>query len=112
MMDFAASNPVVNGESDGHDFSIVSAVDVRARTCDTRIDVTRAADGDAFTEHHRQYFFTDQQVRTALMDAGFEMLTVTDEYSHQLADVATLRATWTTRLVAAPTCRDLPVQDL
>jgi predicted TPR repeat methyltransferase len=100
MMDFAASNPVVDGNSDGHEFSIVNAVDVRARTCDTRIDVTRTADGDAFTEHHRQYFFTEPQVRTALMDAGFEMLTVTDEYSHQLADAATLRATWTARRVA------------
>ena len=65
MMDFAASNPVVNGNSGGHEFSIVNAVDVRARTVDTRIDVTRTTDGDAFTEHHRQYFFTDQQVRTA-----------------------------------------------
>jgi SAM-dependent methyltransferase len=99
MMDFTASNPVVNGNSDGHEFAIVSEVDVRARRCDTRIDVTRTADGDAFTEHHRQYFFTDQQVRTALVEAGFEMLTITNEYTHQLADAATLRATWTARRV-------------
>ncbi len=99
MMDFTAANPVVQGSSDGHDFSIVSAVDVARRTCDTRIHVTRTADTDEFTEHHRQYFFTDQQVRTALMDAGFEILSVTEEYSHQPADAATLRATWTARRV-------------
>ena len=99
MMDFTAANPVVGGNSQGHDFSIVSAVDVVRRTCDPRIHVTRTADTDEFTEHHRQYFFTDQQVRTALMDAGFEILSVTDEYSHHLADAATLRATWTARRV-------------
>ncbi len=99
MMDFTAANPVVDGNSEGHDFSIVSAVDVARRTCDTRIHVTRTADTDEFTEHHRQYFFTDQQVRTALRDTGFEILSVTEEYSHQPADDATLRATWTARRV-------------
>jgi len=99
MMDFTKSNPVVSGNSDGHQFAIVSAVDVRARTCDTRIDVTRTADGDTFTERHRQYFFTDQQVRTALVEAGFGRLTVTDEYSQEPADASTLRATWTARRV-------------
>ena len=99
MMDFTKSNPVVSGNSDGHQFAIVSAVDVRARTCDTRIDVTRTADGDTFTERHRQYFFTDQQVRTALVEAGFGRLTVTDEYSQEPADESTLRATWTARRV-------------
>jgi hypothetical protein len=98
MMDFAACNPVVNGHSDGYDFSINNVVDVRARICDTRIDVTRTADGDRFTEHHRQYFFTDQQVRNALVVAGFEILAVTNEYSDQPADAATLRATWTARM--------------
>ncbi len=97
MMNFAAANPNVDGNSDGHEFSIASEVDVRARTCDTRIDVTRTADGDTFTELHRQYFFTDRQVRTALAAAGFERLVITNEYSHQPADPATLRATWTAR---------------
>lgn len=100
MMDFAASNPLVSGYSDGYEFSIGNAVDVRARTCDTTIDVIRAADGDRFTEHHRQYFFTDQQVRAALVKAGCEILIVTNEYSDQPADVATLRATWTARTSA------------
>jgi hypothetical protein len=99
MMAFTAANPVVRGNSDGHDFSIASVVDVSRRTCDTRIHVTRTADADVFTEHHRQYFFTDQQVRNALLDAGFEILSVTEEYSHHPADAATLRATWTARRV-------------
>ncbi len=97
MMDFTVANPVVQGNSDGHDFSIVSVVDPSARTCDTTIHVTRTADADSFTEHHRQYFFTDQHVRTALTDAGFEFLSVTEEYTHEPADAATLRATWTAR---------------
>ena len=36
-----------------------SLVDPGARTCDTRIDVTRIGDGDTFTELHRQYFHSD-----------------------------------------------------
>ena len=73
-------------------------MDVRARTCDTRIDVTRTSDGDTFTEHHRQYFFTDAQVQGALADAGFGVVAVTDEYTHEPVTASTLRATWTTRL--------------
>jgi SAM-dependent methyltransferase len=99
MMDFAESNPIIEGEGDGHDFAIASIVDVRARTCDTRIDVTRTSDGDTFTEHHRQYFFTHAQVEEALVDAGFGRLAVTDEYSHEPVDESTLRATWIARRV-------------
>ncbi|MET0740737.1 MAG: class I SAM-dependent methyltransferase [Candidatus Nanopelagicales bacterium] len=97
MMDFAESNAVVTGDADGHHFAIVSSVDVPARTCDTRIHVTRTSDGDTFSEHHRQYFFTDAQVRRALVDAGFGRLAVTDEYSHQSIGGSTLRATWAAR---------------
>ena len=97
MMEFAAVNPVVDGSSHGHDFSIVNEVDVGERTCDTKIEVTRTADGDAFTEHHRQYFFTEPQIRAALEKAGFAILAVTEEYSHRPADATTLRATWAAR---------------
>ena len=72
MMEFTVANPVVEGEADGRRFAITSIVDVRARTCDSRIEVTRDSDGDAFTEHHRQYFFTDGQIRDALAVAGFD----------------------------------------
>ena len=101
MMDFTVANPVVDGADHGHTFSIVSAVDVQTRTCDTRIEITRTADGDTFTEHHRQYFFTDAQVRIALTEAGFERIGTTDEYSSQPVDEATLRATWTARRTLA-----------
>ena len=97
MMAFAATNPVVAGEANGHSYAIESVVDVRARTCDTRIEVTRTADGDAFTEHHRQYFFTDGHVRGALADAGFRVVAVTDEYTHEPVGMSSLRATWITR---------------
>jgi SAM-dependent methyltransferase len=101
MMDFTTSNPVVTGKSDGYQFTIGNTVDVRARSCDTRIDVTRTADGDTFTERHRQYFFTDEQVRGALVEAGFGQVNVTDEYSQEPAGASTLRATWTARRLSA-----------
>ena len=99
MMQFAAASPVVDGSADGYDYRIVNAVDLRERTCDTTIDVTRNTDGDSFTEHHRQYFFTDHEVETALADARFEIIAVTDEYSVNVTDAATLRATWAARRI-------------
>ncbi len=97
MMAFTAANPVVEGEADGQRFVISSVVDVAARTCDTRIDVERQSDGDVFTERHRQYFFADSQVEAALGHAGFELVAVTDEYTHRPVDEETLRATWVNR---------------
>jgi SAM-dependent methyltransferase len=99
MMHFAVVNPVVQGSADGYDYCIVNSVDPRARTCDTTINVTRIADGDAFTEHHRQHFFTDLQVETALADAHCEVVAVTDEYSDKIIDAASLRATWSARRI-------------
>jgi len=97
MMEFTIANPVVGGEADGWRFAITSVVDVRARTCDSRIEVSSNRDGNAFTEHHRQHFFTDEQIRWALADAGFEVVAVTDEYAHEPVDGSTLRATWSAR---------------
>lgn len=97
MMAFAATSPVVAGEANGHSYTIESVVDVCARTCDTRIEVTRTGDGDTFTEHHRQYFFTDRHIRGALADAGFRVVAVTDEYTHEPVGASSLRATWITR---------------
>jgi SAM-dependent methyltransferase len=98
-MEFAASHPTVEGEAQGHHYVIDNVVDTRARTCDSRIRVTRVSDGDTFSEHHRQYFFTDDEVRESLRRAGFEVVSVTDEYSDQPADRFTLRATWNGRLI-------------
>lgn len=97
MMDFTVANPVVAGESAGNAFVLESVVDPRARTCDTRIELTRARDGDAFSERHRQYFHADEDVRTALRDAGLAVTAVGEEYTHRPADATTLRATWTAR---------------
>jgi SAM-dependent methyltransferase len=101
LMDFTLSHPVVEGEAAGYRFALNSVVDVGARTCDTRIDVTRAHDGDTFTERHRQYFHADVQVRDALNDAGLAFAAITDEYTHQPPDSSTMRATWTARYPAA-----------
>ena len=98
MMDFTLANPVVAGESAGNDYVISSVVNPGARTCDTRIELTRPRDGDPFSEQHRQYFHTDADVRTSLEGAGFAVSAVGEEYTHEPADASTLRATWTARL--------------
>lgn len=97
MMDFTRSHPVVEGAAEGNRFALSSVVNVGARICDTRIDVTRERDGDTFSEQHRQYFLSDAQVRGALLDAGFEVAAVTDEYTDHPPDRSTLRATWIAR---------------
>ena len=97
MMDFTIANPNVAGTSAGNDFVISSIVDPGARTCDTRIELTRPRDGDPFSEQHRQYFHTDADVRAFLHDAGFVVTAVGEEYTHQPAGASTLRATWTAR---------------
>lgn len=96
MMAFTAANPVVEGEAGGRRFTITSVVDLAARTCESRIDITHGSDG-GFTETHRQHFFSDAQITSALAAAGFDVLDVTDEYSHKPVDGSTLRATWTAR---------------
>jgi SAM-dependent methyltransferase len=98
MMDFTVANPVVEGEDDGHRFAITSVVDTVARTCDSRIEVLG---GGGFTEGHRQYFFTDDHVRGALADAGFQSVAITAEYGHAPVDASTLRATWSARRPSA-----------
>jgi hypothetical protein len=76
---------------------ISSVVDPRARTCDTRIELTRARDGDPFCEQHRQHFHTERDVRASLQGAGFAVTAVSEEYTHHPADAGTLCATWIAR---------------
>jgi SAM-dependent methyltransferase len=97
MMNFTLSNSVVAGESAGNAFVISSSVDPDARTCDTTIELTRPRTGDSFSEHHRQYFHTDADVRASLQAAGFTVTAVGEEYTHEPADASTLCATWTAR---------------
>jgi SAM-dependent methyltransferase len=98
MMAFTAANSVVAGESEGHRFVISSAVDSRARTCDTRIELTPAGGTAPFSERHRQYFHSPAEFRSSLAGAGFDVTSVTDEYSSSPVDDSTLRATWVARL--------------
>ena len=59
--------------------------------------MTWPREGDPFSEHHRQYFHADADVRASLEDAGFEVTAVGAEYTHEPADASTLRATWIAR---------------
>jgi predicted TPR repeat methyltransferase len=97
MMDFTVANPRVAGRSAGNDFVISSVVDPGARTCDTRIELTRPRHGEPFTEQHRQYFHADADVHQGLREAGFAVAAVEEEYTHAPAEASTLRATWTAR---------------
>ncbi|HEY7009735.1 MAG TPA: methyltransferase domain-containing protein [Jatrophihabitantaceae bacterium] len=97
LMEFTAANPVVHGEANGYDFVISSDVDTAERTCDTRIDVTGGRDGRTFTERHRQYFPSDDEIRAALRAAGFGLVSVTAEYTDTPLEPTSLRATWLAR---------------
>ena len=97
MMDFTVSRPVVHGEEGEHRFVISSVVDTRTRTCDTRIEVVPLEGGGAFSEHHRQHFHRAADLRSSLVDAGFEVTAVRDGYSERPADASALSATWIAR---------------
>jgi predicted TPR repeat methyltransferase len=98
MMALTSSRPVVSGEQEGHRFVILAEVDRDARLCDTRIDVTTDGAAASFSEHHRQYFHRESDIRTALVDGGFEVVAVRDGYSDRPADESTLSATWIARM--------------
>ncbi len=97
MLEFARDHPVVTGEAGGKRFTISNVVDVTARTCVTRIELTGPTDHDTFSEQHRQYLFGAADVHSALAEAGFGLPSVTDEYTDEPATRSTLRATWICR---------------
>jgi SAM-dependent methyltransferase len=97
MMAFTAARPVVHGEEGQHRFVISSVVDARTRTCDTRIEVVPLDGGGAFSEHHRQHFHRAADMRSSLVDAGFNVTAVRDGYSERPADASVLSATWIAR---------------
>ncbi len=101
MMALAAGGGVLQGEARGHRWRVTNTVDLRARTCASRVEVTRTADGARFGETHHQHFFGEAEIRAALVGAGFGAVAVTDEYSHRPVDATTLRATWIARREAA-----------
>jgi SAM-dependent methyltransferase len=90
-------NPVIEGEDDGRRFVLRSTVDRTSRTCSTTIELTAPDPADSFTEEHVQHVHADSDVRTALAAAGFELASVTDEYTHEPVTGGTLRATWVSR---------------
>ena len=98
MMTFTIDNAVVQGESDGNEFVILSDVDQQARTCQTTIRVVHSREGEPFTETHIQYFHSDEDVQAALAAAGFRSVRQVDEYTDDPVDSTTLRATWVARL--------------
>jgi SAM-dependent methyltransferase len=101
MMAFTVSRPVVRGEEGEHRFVISSVVDTHTRTCDTRIEVVPPDGGGAFSEHHRQHFHRAADMRSWLVDAGFEVTAVRDGYSERPADASALSATWIARRTSA-----------
>ena len=98
MMEFTIANPVVAGQSAGSDFVISSVVDPDARSCETRIELTRPRDGGGLREEHRQYFHSEAAVRAALEDAGFSVTAVAEAYTHRPPGASSLSVTWTARL--------------
>ena len=97
MMAFTVSRPVVHGEDGEHRFVISSVVDTRTRSCDTRIEIVPLGGGGAFSEQHRQHFHRAADMRSSLVDAGFEVTAVRDGYSERPADASALTATWIAR---------------
>ena len=97
MMALTASQPVVHGQQGEYRFAISSLVDTRARTCDTRIEIVPLDGGGAFSEHHRQYFHRAADMRSSLVDAGFAVTAVRDDYSERPVDASALSATWIAR---------------
>ncbi|QMU78213.1 class I SAM-dependent methyltransferase [Streptacidiphilus sp. PB12-B1b] len=70
--------------------------------CDFSISLfTRSEEGFARQpEHHSQWWFSAEEIRSAARAAGFEVAAVTDDYREQAPGPETLRETWT--LVRAP----------
>jgi predicted TPR repeat methyltransferase len=97
MMALTVSHPVVHGEESEHRFVISSVVDTGTRTCDTRIEIVPPDGGSPFSEEHRQHFHRAADVRSSLVDAGFDVTAVLDGYSQRPADVSALTATWIAR---------------
>jgi SAM-dependent methyltransferase len=97
MMAFTVSRPVVHGEEGEHRFVISSVVDTRTRTCDTRIEIAPLDGAGAFSEQHRQHFHRAADMRSGLVEAGFEVIAVRDGYSELPADASALSATWIAR---------------
>ena len=94
LLDLLAANPVISGTEAGTDFTLTSTVDLATRACVTTITTSGPS---AITETHTQIVHSPDSVRSALLDAGFTIESVTDEYSNEPVSDRTLRATWVAR---------------
>ena len=94
VLDLVTANPVIRGTEAGKDFTLTSTVDHESRVCSTTIDIT----GDlALRETHTQTMHAEDDVRQALDDAGFDLVSLIDEYSDAPVTAHTMRATWVAR---------------
>lgn len=92
---FLLDRPVIEGEQDGNAFRLTTVS--TGRRCSTTIDFTAVDPGTSFRETHTQYIHSEEDIRSALTDAGFGDIRVLDEYTDSPADERTLRATWVAR---------------
>lgn len=98
MLDYVRDNPVILGEHDGASYAVTYVVDEASRTCRSIMRLEDDADPDAsFTEEHRQFLHSSDTIRAVLVDAGLEVVSVTDEYTQVPVGPDTLRATWVAR---------------
>jgi hypothetical protein len=72
--------------------------DVDDLVCRTTIDFVGDEDHPAFSEKHTQRLHMHEELRSALVNSGFTVLAVTDEYSDAAETDTTLRTTWVARL--------------
>jgi len=98
MMRFTADHPVATGRSHAGAFEVSTAVDLDARRCLTRVELS--SDAGSFVEVHRQYFHTDTEVRAALAESGWTEVTATADYTDAAVAPTDLRATWVARRTA------------
>lgn len=96
MLHFAHANPVITGVRNGCAFTLTTDVD--DLVCRTTIDFVGDEDHPAFSEKHAQRLHTHEELRSALVNSGFTVLSVTDEYSDVAETDTTLRTTWVARL--------------
>ena len=92
-----ADNPLIAGEQDGSSFTLSSVVDEATGRCATTIMLDAPIPEQSFVEEHVQYVHPPADVHEALIDAGFTVVAVTDEYTDDPVTPQTLRSAWVAR---------------
>lgn len=95
-------NPVVLGDRDDVRWAVTYVVDEDARTCRSIMRMeSEGGPRESFVEEHLQHLHSSDVVGAALSGAGFELVSVTDEYTDSPAGPDCLRATWVARRQAS-----------